>query len=96
VGILETVSPPTAEAITMGFDAGCPGRDRSKWTPDDIFEVACTHCSEPVEFFKDDAKRLCPKCGTCNVNPKLDIGCAAWCSAADKCSVARNAGVVSL
>jgi len=41
----------------MDHAQGCPGRDRSNWTPDDIFEVPC----------------------------------AAWCAAADKCSVGRNA-----
>jgi hypothetical protein len=74
----------------MGMDNGCPGQDRSNWTADDIFEVPCTRCGEPVEFFKDDARRYCRSCGTCIPNPKLDIGCAAWCAAAEKCSVGRQ------
>ena len=54
----------------MMMDRGCPGQDRSNWTPDDIFEVACTNCGATIEFFKDDAKRYCKACGTCNANPK--------------------------
>jgi hypothetical protein len=72
---------------------GCPGQDRRSWTPDDIFEVACGGCGTTVEFFKDDARRTCPGCGSCIPNPRLDIGCAAWCPSADKCSIGRNAGV---
>lgn len=75
----------------MDLSRGCPGRDRSSWTPDDIFEVPCSSCGAPVEFFKDDARRYCPSCGVCAPNPRHDVGCAAWCAAADKCSVGRNA-----
>lgn len=74
----------------MMMDRGCPGQDRSNWTPDDIFEVACTNCGATIEFFKDDAKRYCKACGTCNPNPKQDVGCAAWCAAAEKCSTGRQ------
>lgn len=77
----------------MELSRGCPGKDRSTWTADDIFEVPCSKCGTALEFFKDDARRYCPQCGTCVPNPSLDIGCAAWCAAAEKCSVARNAGV---
>ncbi len=72
------------------MDRGCPGQDRSNWTPDDIFEVPCAGCGRPIEFFKDDARRYCPDCGVCTPNPKQDLGCAAWCAAADKCSVGRE------
>ena len=70
---------------------GCPGRDRSSWTADDIFETACPSCGAMVEFFKDDARRDCPSCGGCMVNPKRALSCADWCSAADKCSLFRHA-----
>ena len=33
---------------------------------------------------------MCAACGTCNANPKMDIGCAAWCAAAEKCSTGRQ------
>ena len=41
----------------MMMDRGCPGQDRSNWTPDEISEMPCTNCGETIEFFKDDAKR---------------------------------------
>jgi hypothetical protein len=72
------------------MDRGCPGQDRSNWTPDDIFEVPCTNCGATIEFFKDDAKRVCAACGASNANPKMDVGCAAWCAAAEKCSMGRQ------
>jgi hypothetical protein len=75
----------------MDFAKGCPGRDRSSWTPDDVFELPCSECGASIEFFKDDKRRYCPACGACNPNPRQDVGCAAWCAAADKCSVGRNA-----
>jgi predicted RNA-binding Zn-ribbon protein involved in translation (DUF1610 family) len=70
---------------------GCPGRDRSSWTHDDIFDVTCRSCGEPVEFFKDDKRRACPNCGACIVNPKQVQSCVDWCSSADKCSLFRDA-----
>jgi len=75
----------------MDFARGCPGRDRSSWTPDDVFELPCVECGAAIEFFKDDKRRYCPACGACNPNPRQDVGCAAWCAAAAKCSVGRNA-----
>jgi len=69
---------------------GCPGRDRSSWTADDIFDVVCPFCGEATEFFKDDLKRTCPGCGACLINPKQGLTCADWCAAADKCSLMRG------
>jgi endogenous inhibitor of DNA gyrase (YacG/DUF329 family) len=69
---------------------GCPGSDRSSWTPDDIYEVPCPRCGAPVEFFKDDARRRCPSCGASLANPKREPGCADWCAAAEKCSLGRE------
>ncbi len=80
---------PAPRTVT-DMDRGCPGQDRSSWTPDDIFEVPCSSCGKPIEFFKDDARRYCGACGACNPNPRQDIGCAAWCAAADKCSIGRE------
>ena len=70
---------------------GCPGRDRSSWTADDIFEVACPSCGTLVEFFKDDRRRDCPSCGGCMVNPKRALSCAEWCASAESCSLFRKA-----
>jgi hypothetical protein len=34
------------------------------WKPGDIFEATCPWCNEgKVEFFKDEPRRKCPKCG---------------------------------
>ncbi len=63
----------------------CPGQDTRFWRPDDIFEVQCSACAKPVEFFKDDAYRRCSSCGRKIQNPKLKLGCAAWCEHAKEC-----------
>jgi len=55
------------------------------WTPKDVFEIPCGHCSAEVEFFKDDAKRRCHRCGNLVRNPKLNLGCAQWCEHAKEC-----------
>jgi endogenous inhibitor of DNA gyrase (YacG/DUF329 family) len=63
----------------------CPGQDIRFWKPEDIFEVKCPGCGETVEFFKDEPKIKCRKCGRMVVNPKLDLGCAEWCLYAQQC-----------
>jgi endogenous inhibitor of DNA gyrase (YacG/DUF329 family) len=65
----------------------CPGKDGASWKPEDVFEVPCAECGAPVEFFKDDIWRECPECGRLAKNPKLDLGCAAWCASAGQCAV---------
>jgi Zn ribbon nucleic-acid-binding protein len=62
----------------------CPGQDTMFWKPDDVFEIECPKCGYHVEFFKYDVKRKC-RCGHEMVNPKIDFGCAQWCSYGDKC-----------
>jgi Zn ribbon nucleic-acid-binding protein len=62
----------------------CPGQDTMFWKPDDVFEIECPKCGYHVEFFKYDVKRRC-RCGHEMVNPKIDFGCAEWCSYGDKC-----------
>lgn len=63
----------------------CPGQDTRFWRPGDIFEVDCSTCGNPVEFFKDDSARRCAKCGQRILNPKLSLGCAQWCEHAKEC-----------
>lgn len=63
----------------------CPGQDKYYWTPDDIFDVPCRVCDRPVEFMKTDSRRVCPHCGFAFVNPRLELGCAQWCSHALEC-----------
>jgi len=75
----------------------CPGQDQRFWKPDDIFEVKCPACGGAVEFFKDEPKLKCRKCGQMVVNPKIDLGCAEWCQYAKQClevSGAKNLRVV--
>lgn len=69
---------------------GCPGRDRSSWGPDDIFEVPCDSCGTAVEFFRDDVRRYCSSCGACVPNPRRAVSCVDWCAAAERCSTGRS------
>jgi HD superfamily phosphodiesterase len=38
-----------------------------------------------LEFFKDETRRTCKKCGNKVLNPKMDFGCAAHCKFAEQC-----------
>ena len=63
----------------------CPGQDLRFWRPEDVFEVACQACGTSIEFFRDDPRRRCPKCGTRVDNPRIRLGCAQWCAYAKAC-----------
>ena len=63
----------------------CPGQDTQFWGPGDIHSIDCPKCGKPVEFFKDDIRRRCKKCGHLFLNPKLDLGCSKWCQFAEQC-----------
>lgn len=63
----------------------CPGQDTQYWNQDAIFNSDCPHCGQPVEFYKDDTTRTCRQCGHRFVNPRMDFGCAAYCSFAEQC-----------
>ena len=65
-------------------DFRCPGQNTMFWKPDDIYDVLCPSCGAPVEFWKDDAKRVC-KCGHRFLNPKRDLGCLEYCKYAESC-----------
>ena len=65
----------------------CPGLDKRNWTSKDIFEYPCPFCGTLIEFWKDDIKRKCKKCGKFVKNIKIDLGCAEWCKFSDKCIV---------
>jgi ribosomal protein S27E len=43
---------------------------QKSWTPRDVFEVECPGCGQAMEFFKDEERRKCRKCGRMVVNPK--------------------------
>jgi len=75
----------------------CHGQDQRFWKPDDIFEVKCPACGGAVEFFKDEPKLKCRRCGQMVVNPKIDLGCAQWCQYAEQClgvSVGKEISVI--
>lgn len=55
------------------------------WKPGAIFNAPCSKCGNPVEFFKDESTRKCPRCGHKMVNPRMDFGCAAYCQHAGQC-----------
>lgn len=63
----------------------CPGQDPRFWKFDAIFEAPCPKCGNSVEFFKDETRRRCKKCGHQVLNPKMDFGCAAHCKFAAQC-----------
>lgn len=63
----------------------CPGQDPRYWKFDAIFEAPCPNCGGGVEFFKDETRRACKKCGHKVLNPKMDFGCAAHCKFAEQC-----------
>lgn len=65
--------------------SNCPGQNSQYWKPEDIFEIACAHCGQAVEFFKTDGTRRCAYCGNRLVNPKVSLGCARWCKQAKEC-----------
>lgn len=49
----------------------CPRTDPNRGQPDDVHEVACPDCGEMVEFFKDEPRRICPRCKAEVRNPRL-------------------------
>ena len=63
----------------------CPGQDSRYWNGDDIFETDCPKCGYRLEFFKDDAKRICKGCGFTMLNPQINFGCAEYCPHAAQC-----------
>jgi len=63
----------------------CPGQDNRYWEGEAVFEAPCPHCGNELEFFKDDSQRSCKQCGNRVLNPRIDFGCAAYCSHAEQC-----------
>ncbi len=75
----------------------CPGQDQRFWKPEDIFELKCANCGQPMEFFKDEPKLRCIRCKHVIVNPKIDLGCAEWCQYAEQCvgvSSVKNISII--
>ena len=51
----------------------CPKEEEKLLKADGIFEVECSACGEDIEFFADDEKQKCPKCGLVIVNPRQQV-----------------------
>jgi NADH pyrophosphatase NudC (nudix superfamily) len=63
----------------------CPGINPRFWTHKDIGEHRCPECGRPIEFWKDDVKRICPGCQSTVFNPRLGNLCLTWCKKAAEC-----------
>ena len=63
----------------------CPGMDPAFFKPEDIRDVVCRACGYEIEFWKDDVRLNCPKCGAVNDNPFIGNTCFAWCKEALQC-----------
>ena len=48
----------------------CPRQEQRLWNPNDEFEIECQGCGLSIEFFKDEEKRKCRKCGRMVTNPR--------------------------
>lgn len=68
----------------------CPGQDISRKSLEEaVSSHACPGCGYEIEFFFDDLRRICPRCGieVAKTADRIirDFGCAAWCSGAEAC-----------
>ncbi len=63
----------------------CPGMNPGYFKPKDIQVYKCINCKQEIEFWKDDIKIKCSKCGQVNFNPNLGNTCLVWCKEASKC-----------
>jgi len=59
----------------------CPGTD-SRWVYPECHP--CANCGYQVEFFSDESKLRCPKCGAVQ-NRETTPTCVAWCQSAERC-----------
>ena len=73
----------------------CPGQDRGYWSGDRVFDLPCPKCGAAVEFFRDEAKRRCTRCGYAFPNARIALDCASWCEQAEAClGISRSGGNV--
>ncbi len=48
----------------------CSGSESIPSSPGAVTEISCPKCGYEIEFFSDDAKRKCKKCGQVIENPQ--------------------------
>lgn len=51
----------------------CPIEEEKFLKADGILEVECSSCGEDVEFFADDERQKCHKCGLVLANPRQQV-----------------------
>ena len=56
------------------------------WKPEDIFLADCPVCHAEIEFWKDEAVRICSACHREVRNPRIEVGCSQWCQHVPKFS----------
>ena len=63
----------------------CPGMDPANFKPGDVTMHPCPGCGNEIEFWKDDVRLTCGKCGRAVFNPNLGTTCLSWCKSAAEC-----------
>ena len=76
------------------FQTGCPGQNTAYLKDFDTNQVPCPHCGNEIEFFTDERKVKCSKCGSSvfKINPQVmdykdgklvffdsEKSCLDWC-----------------
>lgn len=77
---------------SMSVKRRCPGMSFRSWGVDDIYEIACPHCDEQIEFFSIDKGQHCPGCLRWITNPRGRATCSEWCTASGDCPGASSPG----
>ncbi len=63
----------------------CPGQDKRSWKDALAYDIPCPRCARIVELFKDEVVGRCRNCDHRFPNPRVSLGCAAWCAHAEEC-----------
>ena len=58
-----------------GCGENCGVGNTRKWGPNSIYEIKCGNCGQMIEFFKDEKKHTCHKCGEVIHNEMVGTDC---------------------
>ena len=58
-----------------GDGSSCGTSNTQKWGPNSIYNIECKTCKIMVEFFKDEKKHKCHKCGSLVLNNLVGKDC---------------------